>query len=100
MSLGGDIPTTDPYYQGVIAEFQNAINKAKAKGVIVVVAAGNSAANIDDISSTMFVPAALDNLITVASSNSSNQLSYFSNYGKNRVEITAPGEAIYSTVTG
>jgi subtilisin family serine protease len=70
---------------------QTVIDYAWSKGSIVVAAAGNSNVN------TPNYPGAYNNVYCVASCNGSNVKSSFSNYG-NWVDITAPGENIYSTV--
>jgi subtilisin family serine protease len=51
----------------------------------------------DESGKDIFCPG-LDNIISVASSNSSDTLAASSNYGKNTVDVAAPGEFIYSTV--
>lgn len=63
---------------------------------LFVVAAGNKGRNIDG---TPYYPAAYDlsNIITVANTNSSDQLSGTSNYGTTGVDLAAPGSNIYST---
>lgn len=40
----------------------------------------------------------LENVISVGASNQNDQLSWFSNYGISTVDISAPGENIYSTI--
>jgi serine protease len=72
---------------------QNIINYAYGKGAIIVVAAGNNN------SETKTYPAAYPNVISVASSDESDKKSSFSSYGT-WVDITAPGNNIYSTVPG
>lgn len=67
-----------------MAEY-NAFEYARINGVIVVVAAGNSA-----IYASRTSPAGLTNVLTVGSHNSSYQLSTFSNFGDS-VDILAPG---------
>jgi len=64
---------------------------------LLVAGAGNDAKNND---TEKFYPASYEceNIISVASTNSSDQLSGFSNYGAATVDIAAPGEYIYSTV--
>ncbi|MBI3924945.1 MAG: S8 family serine peptidase [Armatimonadetes bacterium] len=64
-----------------------------------IVAAGNDAEDIDE---EPHYPGAfeLPNLITVASTDSQDQLSSFSNFGFQRVQLAAPGSGIYSTVPG
>ncbi len=64
---------------------QNAINSARSRGAVVVVAAGNS--NTDASSAN---PANCAGVITVAATNRSGGRSYYSNYGS-VVDIAAPG---------
>ena len=66
---------------------QSAIDFAVSRGAVVVVAAGNSSLNMNNSPVT---PATCKNVITVGASNSSRQLSWFSNYGS-AVDIVAPG---------
>lgn len=83
---------------------RDAFKYALSKGLVVVVAAGNSAADSED-----FSPAGIPDVITVGASNSRDELSSFSNYGS-VVDLLAPGgdsaelggleEDILSTVTG
>ncbi|GAB4203298.1 MAG: hypothetical protein Fur0023_10080 [Bacteroidia bacterium] len=70
---------------------QTVIDYAWNKGCIVVCAAGN------DGNSTPHYPAAYNNVFAVASSGNTDVKSSFSCYGT-WVDITAPGESIYSTV--
>jgi thermitase len=70
-----------------------AVKAAAAAGVVIVAAAGNSAAD-SDVSPRF--PAAYDEVIAVSAwSFTGNDITYFSNYGP-IVELTAPGEKIYS----
>ncbi len=80
---------------GYSSTLYNAINNAKAKGHIVVAAAGNSGVNTDTSPS---YPASynLDNIIAVASLTSSGARSSFSNYGLVSVDLGAPGSSIVS----
>ena len=64
---------------------QNAINSARGRGTVVVVAAGNSNANAANYS-----PASCSGVITVAATNRSGGRAYYSNYGT-VVEVAAPG---------
>ncbi|KAI8107403.1 hypothetical protein M9435_002434 [Picochlorum sp. BPE23] len=66
------------------------------KNHLFVVAAGNSFLNID---SNPEYPAAYDlpNVLPVASTDSEDKLSYFSNYSPRIVPIAAPGSSILST---
>ncbi|MCS0633620.1 S8 family peptidase [Telluria mixta] len=64
---------------------QNAINSARSRGAVVVVAAGNS--NTNAINSN---PANCSGVITVAATNRAGGKASYSNYGTN-VTISAPG---------
>ncbi|QDG67785.1 peptidase S8 [Pseudarthrobacter sp. NIBRBAC000502772] len=77
MSLGGSGACGSTY--------QAAINSAVSRGATVVVAAGNS--NQD---ASGFRPANCSSVVSVAASNPSGSLSYYSNYGST-VDLTAPG---------
>ncbi len=92
MSLGGE---------GVCETvYQSAINDVRAKGAVVVVAAGNENQNVANSS-----PANCAGIISVAATDSQGQRAYYSNYGK-EVNIAAPGGdslvggGIYSTEDG
>jgi serine protease len=61
------------------------------KNALVVCAAGNES------SSGSFYPASYKYVLSVASTNSSDVRSSFSNYGNN-IDICAPGSSIYSTL--
>jgi len=70
---------------------QNAINSARSRGTVVVVAAGNSNVNASGSS-----PANCSGVITVASTNRSGGKSYFSNFGA-VVDVAAPGGDVRSS---
>lgn len=83
MSLGGS---------GACSQtFQDAINYAWSKNVVVVAAAGNSGSNAP------FQPADCAHVVAVASTDQTDAKSGFSNYG-GWVHVAAPGSTIYSTV--
>jgi serine protease len=77
MSLGGS-GTCD-------ATTQNAINSARSRGTVVVVAAGNEAVDASNSS-----PANCSGVITVAATNRSGGRASYSNYGT-IVDVAAPG---------
>ena len=81
MSLGGICYST-PY--------QNAINAAVNKGIVVIAAAGNEGTDQKSY------PAAYNNVISVGAVGSNRTFTNFSNYGS-WVDIAAPGKDIYST---
>jgi hypothetical protein len=72
-------------------EMANAIKFASRHKVICVASAGN------DGKEESVYPAALDNVMGVASTTNNDTLSSFSNYGQDLVWVAAPGEAIITT---
>lgn len=83
MSLGGNGPCSSTE--------QAAINAAVARGVVVVVAAGNESTSTANVS-----PANCNNVITVASLDSNGSKASFSNFGS-EVDISTLGVGLYST---
>jgi subtilisin family serine protease len=77
---------------------QDAIERANAANILFVAAAGNDSYDCD--SSQNCYPAEYPNanIIAVASLVKDGTMSSFSSYGKNTVDICAPGSAIWSTV--
>jgi thermitase len=71
-----------------------AIDYATANGVLVFASAGNHESGA---SFTSTYPACYDSVVAVSSTDSSNKLSSFSNYGS-YVDVAAPGSSIYSTM--
>ena len=78
---------------------EDAIKAAGEQGALFVAAAGNESRNTDLVPA---YPASYDlpNIISVAATDHNDKLSYFSNYGKNSVDLAAPGSEIYSTLPG
>lgn len=72
------------------------LKKAKEKGILVVVAAGNENSNID-LKKNQFYPASyeLDNILVVNAHDKNYNIVSSSNWGK-KVNITAPGHNIKS----
>ncbi|WP_222598309.1 S8 family peptidase [Lentzea tibetensis] len=77
MSLGGQAACSSTY--------QNAINAAVSRGTTVVVAAGNSNADVAN-----FTPANCNNVITVAALGREGNKAFYSNYGA-KIDVAAPG---------
>lgn len=89
---------------GFSSTLRTTILDAGKKGILFVAAAGNSNSNNDlypfypaSYTTTQSESASDDNIIAVASTNSSKTRSSFSNYGKTSVDIAAPGSNILST---
>lgn len=79
-----------------LMEYQ-AIQQAGQKEILFIAAAGNNNTDTDD---TKFYPASykLKNIISVAAVDNNGELMPFSNYGRNSIDIAAPGKSIYSTL--
>jgi serine protease len=69
------------------ASYQSAVDDVNAAGSIMVVAAGNSNA---DLNTNDYQPANCNGVITVAATDRQGDRAYYSNYGAT-VEISAPG---------
>ncbi|MBU6376538.1 MAG: S8 family serine peptidase [Bdellovibrionales bacterium] len=82
---------------GYSSLLNDAIQRAIAKGVYVVAAAGNEA---NDNDSRATYPANYPGVISVASTDQNDELSVFSNFGSKNVFIAAPGSSINSSVPG
>lgn len=76
-----------------------AIDRAGQQGVLFVAAAGNNGMDLDT-AAYPFYPCAYpnSNVICVAAMNSAGDLSSYSNYGLNTVDLAAPGDSISSTL--
>ena len=81
---------------GYETALKDAIVRARNNGVLVVTAAGNESANSDV---TPHYPSGydVDNVLSVAALDRSDNLAGFSNYGAQTVDLGAPGVDIYST---
>jgi len=84
MSLGGDLSQS----------LNDAVKRATDDGIVMVVAAGNSAA-----AACSYSPSSVPSAITVGATTSANGLAYFSNVGS-CVDILAPGYGITSDWIG
>lgn len=89
---GADVINCSWGGQGGGALGQDVINYAISKNALVVAAAGNNAADSYD-----YFPTSYKGVLSVASTQSSDRRSSFSNFGYS-VDVSAPGSGIYSTV--
>ncbi len=86
----------------------DAVKYAESKGVLLVHAAGNDAADVDTTanfpnSTLRALHSVATNWITVGASGDPKEGGYtavFSNYGKDQVDVFAPGVKIYSSIPG
>lgn len=84
--------TANPNYSSPL---KTAILNAQSAGAVVVVAAGNDGENIANT-----IPAGYSFVIAVGATNSSDQITYWSNFGLGSNDFVAPGASIYSTWKG
>ena len=78
---------------------KNALSYACSKGAFVAVAAGNESAN-NDVTPSYPANYDLPCLISVAATDSADELADFTNFGASTVHIAAPGVDILSTIPG
>lgn len=78
---------------------KDAIERAIRRGVVVVCSAGN---NGQDVEQTPYYPSSfnINELIAVASTDKFDQLISWSNWGRRRVSVAAPGTSILTTQMG
>ncbi|MHC4599393.1 MAG: S8 family serine peptidase, partial [Planctomycetota bacterium] len=91
---GADVMSNSWGGQGYSTTYATTVTNAVANGVVPVFAMAN-----DNQNGTMHAPANCPHSIGVAASTQTDGRASFSNYGIN-VDVTAPGVAIRSTVTG
>ncbi len=75
------------------------LTRCRDKGILLVAAAGNEGVN-NDFTPTYPASFPLDNILSVASIDLHDDLSWFSNFGATTVHVAAPGESILSTIPG
>jgi len=76
-----------------------AIARAEQAGIIFVTAAANDGKN-NDVTDVYPANAGTPNMIIVAASDANDSKPSWSNYGKAKVSLAAPGDAIISTLPG
>ncbi|MBX3111558.1 MAG: S8 family serine peptidase [Fimbriimonadaceae bacterium] len=95
-SIGGYADGASDFPQAWI----DCVDYMHSKGCVFVGSAGNNSINVDtvrEVYGVWRIPGSYSEVFDVASSNSRNQRSGFSNYGL-MVDVTAPGEDILSTL--
>lgn len=99
LQMGADILSNSWGGGGYSQALYDAISVAEENGVLFVAAAGNAATNTDEAPS---YPSGyeLENVVSVASVDRQGELSVFSNYGLESVDLAAPGSEILSTWIG
>ncbi|MGM0452231.1 MAG: S8 family serine peptidase [Thermodesulfobacteriota bacterium] len=90
-AMGADVINMSFGGEGRSQAEKDAIDSTSA---LVVCAAGNSG-NDNDVTATYPGNYDCSNIISVAATNQNDQLAYFSNFGKNSVDVGAPGVNIY-----
>ncbi len=98
---GVNVRVINASWGGTIASaaLENAIQAAGNAGILFVAAAGNSS-QTSDVDPQYPAAYQLPNMLSVAATDSNDNLAWFSNYGPNSVNLAAPGVGIVSTVPG
>ena len=78
---------------------QALVDTLKASPALHICAAGNDG-NDSDVKPLFPAAYNLENIVSVAATDSEDKLAKFSNFGSDSVDLAAPGVAIYSTVPG
>ncbi len=100
---GADIINLSFVGEGKSITLENAIKNAYEAGILVVAAAGNEVSSGIDMDKHPQYPVCDDGpngenwVIGVASVDKDDRLSSFSNFGKNCIDLSAPGVGIFST---
>jgi len=96
---GADIISASWGGGGYSQALKNAIAACANAGIPFVAAAGNSGTNNDSLP---HYPSSFDlpNIVAVAATNANDELTGFSCFGRNSVDIAAPGWQIWSTYIG
>ena len=84
---------------GVSQALEDAIDAQRMAGILFITSAGNDTANNDSVDSypaDCFMP----NVISVAATDKTDNLGWFSNVGRHSVHVAAPGVLIWSTKIG
>ncbi len=84
---------------GFSQTLKEAIERSNAAGALFVAAAGNESNN-NDASATYPATYDVPNILSVAAIDNRGQIASFSNYGKTKVHVGAPGVNVYSSVKG
>lgn len=88
-----------PVSRNQVTPLLEAIQRAEKAGIIFVVAAANDGKNNDSYE-VYPANAGFSNVISVAASNSGDSRPSWSNYGRAKVSVSSPGDAIISTLPG
>jgi subtilisin family serine protease len=100
VTMGADVINTSWGLQGECGPLVDAIDHAQAEGALIVVSAGNSAANIEG---SGLIPQTLTNpnIVTVGLSGGDGAfVDAISNYGVRSVDLASPGIAFSTGVNG
>jgi subtilisin family serine protease len=99
MSFGLYYPKNDPGIGRLVAAVTKAVNYATSKGILVVCASGNEAANLDKDGNYIFIPAQAGTALSIYATNINETLAQYTNYGVSGTWIGAPGgEMIFPSV--
>jgi len=95
--LGVDVMSNSWGGGGFSQALEDAIKASRDAGIVFVAAAGNSKSD-NDARPTYPAGYDVDNVIAVAATDNKDAIASFSNWGKSKVHVSAPGVNVWSTV--
>lgn len=97
--LANDVDVVNGSYGGGAESklIKSTLQEGEKKGILFVFAAGNDSSNTD-VSPSFPAGYGLPNIISVAATDSRDNIADFSNFGQKTVDIAAPGVGILSTI--
>lgn len=98
-TIGSDLTNNSWGGGGFSNAMSESIHRANEKEILFVAAAGNSTSD-NDLAPHFPSSYEIPNVIAVASTDHNDELSGFSSYGFNSVDLAAPGTEILSTMPG
>jgi lantibiotic leader peptide-processing serine protease len=81
-----------------VALMQRAFNYAHRKGTLVVVAAGNESIDLDHAGNLYAMYCDAPNVVCVSATGPTDQVTWYSNYGRSAISVAAPGGDVYNRV--
>jgi hypothetical protein len=97
MSLGGFLNIPSPGGGQLNGAYTRAVTYANSQGTLVVTSAGNSAVDLDhierdfDVNAFRATPCELGNATCVSATGPTDDLAFYSNYGKSAINVAGPG---------
>jgi subtilisin family serine protease len=97
MSLGGGFAKSDSLARRLLPSINRVFNYASKKGMLIVVSAGNAAADLDHNGNNYSTYCDAPHVVCVSSvgpalaTSDPNAVSYYTNFGRSAISVAAPG---------